>query len=182
MTTASLTRAVGARIAAGATIRYAIGTCSLGRVLAAQSGSGVCAVLFGEDDDALADDLRRRFTGAAIVADADGLVEILDEIVLFLDAPDGEFGRPLDMAGTEFQCRVWRALRSIPVGTTASYTDVASRIGAPKSARAVAHACAANPLAVVVPCHRVVRADGGLSGYRWGVERKRALLAREAGA
>ncbi len=159
--------------ASGAVIRYAVGECSLGPILAARSERGLCAILLGEDAAA---DLRARFPKATLVAD-DGKA-----LAAAVEMADGKGVQlPLDIQGTAFQQRVWRALQAIPVGSTASYTEIAKKIGAPKSVRAVAGACAANPLAVAIPCHRVVRSDGGLSGYRWGVERKKALLDREAG-
>jgi len=182
MTIAARTSAGAAAAAGGATIRYAVGACSLGRLLVARSAAGVCAILLGDDDRTLAADLVRRFPGVAILADPAGLAQTLTDAARLVEAPGGRFAPPLDFAGTPFQRRVWQALRAIPPGTTASYADVAARVGAPRSARAVARACAANPLAVAVPCHRVVRSDGGVSGYRWGTERKRALLAREAAA
>lgn len=161
-------------------IRYTTGACEYGRVLVASSDAGICAILFDDDDQALAADLERRFPDASIRCDVAGLAAVLADVVRLVDAPGDDFDQPLDMGGTSFQRRVWRVLRSIPAGRTASYAEVAARIGAPRAARAVARACADNRLAVAVPCHRIVRADGSLSGYRWGVARKRALLAREA--
>ena len=162
-------------------IRYATGRCALGPVLVAQSESGVCAVLFADDAASLPADLAARFAGAALTADPAGLAPVLKAVVRCIDAAGDAGGLPLDTGGTPFQRRVWQALREIPAGRTASYAEVAARIGSPNAVRAVARACAANRLAVLVPCHRVVRADGGLSGYRWGAARKAALLAREAG-
>ncbi|MCG6876076.1 MAG: bifunctional DNA-binding transcriptional regulator/O6-methylguanine-DNA methyltransferase Ada [Betaproteobacteria bacterium] len=161
-------------------IRFAIGECSLGAILVAQSDRGVCAILMGDDPDALARDLQDRFPQAELVGGDAGFEELVAKVVGFVDAPRLGLDLPLDVRGTAFQQRVWRALRKIPSGATVSYAELAKRIGAPKSVRAVAQACAANALAVAIPCHRVVRSDGGLSGYRWGVERKRALLDREA--
>ena len=161
-------------------IRYTTGGCVLGRILVAASDRGVCAILLGDDYAALVVDLSRRFAAATLHRDLDGLAPPLADAVRLVAAPNGEFARPLDFAGTPFQRRVWQALRAIPAGRTASYAEIAARIGAPGAARVVARACAGNPLAVAVPCHRVVRSDGGLSGYRWGIARKRALLAREA--
>lgn len=161
-----------------AEIRFAIGESSLGLVLVAQSPAGLCAVLLGDDSRALQHDLQQRFPGAALT-ESDTLDTFAGEVVRFVEAPARGLDVPLDLRGTEFQRRVWQALREIPAGSTRSYADIAQRIGKPGSVRAVAQACAANALAVVVPCHRVVRRDGGLSGYRWGVERKRALLERE---
>ena len=161
------------------TMRYAIGGCSLGLVLAARSEHGVSAVLLGEDHDALRQELKRRFPTPTLVEDGAGLASLVAEVCEFMEAPEGGFTRELDLRGTEFQRAVWQALRQIPAGHTTTYAEIARRIGRPASVRAVAQACAANRLAVVVPCHRVVRSDGGLSGYRWGVERKRELLERE---
>lgn len=161
-------------------IRFAIGQCSLGAILVARSERGVCAILLGDDPDALARDLQDRFPQAQLIGGDAGFEQWMAQVVGFVDAPGLGLNLPLDLRGTAFQQRVWQALRAIPPGHTASYTEIAKRIGAPTSARAVAQACGANALAVAIPCHRVVRSDGGLSGYRWGVERKRALLDREA--
>ncbi len=163
-------------------IRFAIGECSLGSLLVAQSARGVCAILFGADPGALIQDLQARFPGAILIGNGRGLAKVVARVTGFLDAPAIGHDLRLDMRGTAFQRRVWHALRKIKSGETASYADIAVRIGSPRAVRAVAQACAANPLAVVIPCHRVVRNDGGLSGYRWGVERKRTLLEREARA
>jgi AraC family transcriptional regulator of adaptative response/methylated-DNA-[protein]-cysteine methyltransferase len=170
--------------AGGATaeIRFAIGECSLGSILVARSDRGVCAILLGDDPDALARDLQRRFPRAELIGDDPEFDELVAAVVGFVEAPGLGLDLPLDVRGTAFQQRVWQALREIPAGETVSYAEVAGRIGAPAAVRAVAGACAANPLAVAIPCHRVVRTDGSLSGYRWGVERKRALLEREARA
>jgi len=162
-------------------IRFAIGVCSLGSILVARSARGVCAILIGDDPDALARDLQDRFPRAHLMGGDAGFEQWVAKVVGFVEAPGLGLDLPLDVRGTAFQQRVWQALRDIPPGETVSYTELATRIGAPKSVRAVASACAANALAVAIPCHRVVRNDGGLSGYRWGVERKRALLEREAG-
>jgi AraC family transcriptional regulator of adaptative response/methylated-DNA-[protein]-cysteine methyltransferase len=164
----------------GASIRFAVGRCSLGSVLVAATDTGVCAILLGDDPDALERDLQRRFPNAQMVGGDDEFAGVVARVVGFIETPAAGLDLPLDVRGTAFQQRVWQELRTIPAGATASYTDIAKRIGAPKAARGVAQACAANPIAVAVPCHRVVRSDGGLSGYRWGVERKRALLDREA--
>ena len=161
-------------------IRFAIGQCSLGAILVARSDRGVCAISLGDDPDELARDLQDRFPRARLIGDDAEFARLVAKVVGFVEAPRLGLNLPLDVRGTAFQQRVWQALRDIPAGRTASYADIARRIGAPTSARAVAHACAANALAVAIPCHRVVRSDGALSGYRWGVERKRALLAREA--
>lgn len=163
-----------------AVIRFAIGECSLGSILVAQSDRGLCAILLGDDPAALARDLQDRFPKAELQRGERDFEALVAQVVGFVDAPGLGLDLPLDIRGTAFQQRVWQALREIPVGTTASYTDIARRIGAPGSVRAVAQACGANALAVAIPCHRVVRSDGGLSGYRWGVERKRALIQREA--
>ena len=167
---------------ANANIRFAIGECSLGAILVAASERGVCAILMGDEPDALARDLQDRFPRANLIGGDAKFETLVAKVVGFVEAPRLGLDLPLDVRGTAFQQRVWQALREIPAGATASYTDVANRIGAPKSVRAVAQACAANALAVAIPCHRVVRSDGGLSGYRWGVERKRALLDRETNA
>jgi AraC family transcriptional regulator of adaptative response/methylated-DNA-[protein]-cysteine methyltransferase len=163
-------------------IRFAIGETSLGSVLVAGSDKGVCAILFGEKPDALVDDLQGRFPRARLVGRDRSFEKWVAKVVGFVEAPRLGLDLPLDIRGTVFQRRVWKALQEIPIGSTASYSEVAKKVGAPRSARAVAQACAANRLAVAIPCHRVVRNDGGLSGYRWGVERKRTLLAREAKA
>ncbi len=172
------------------TIHFAIGECSLGCIVVAKGVRGVCAILLGNHPGQLVRDLRKRFPGAnlvAILADRKSqgngeLQSLVSKVRTFVEAPASGLDVPLDIQGTAFQRRVWLALREIPAGSTASYTDIANRIGSPKSVRAVAQACAANPLALAVPCHRVVRSDGALSGYRWGIERKRTLLAREAHA
>lgn len=161
-------------------IRFAIGECALGSVLVAASARGVCAISLGDDPEALVRDLQDRFPNAELIGGDEDFEKLVARVVGFVEKPNGKFDLPLDVRGTAFQQRVWEALRKIPAGSTASYTEIARRIGAPKSVRAVAGACAANPVAIAIPCHRVVRSDGGLSGYRWGVERKRALLEREA--
>jgi AraC family transcriptional regulator of adaptative response/methylated-DNA-[protein]-cysteine methyltransferase len=162
-----------------AEIKYAVSRCSLGAILVAASEKGVCAILLGDQPVPLVQNLQERFPASRLVA-ADGKLDrLVAKVVKFVAAPKIRLDVPLDPRGTEFQQRVWLALQDIPAGSTVSYTDIASRIGAPKSVRAVAQACAANPIAVAIPCHRVVRNDGALSGYRWGVERKRVLLARE---
>jgi len=162
------------------TIDYAIGESSLGRLLVAQSARGIVAILMGDDPAVLVADIQRRFAGAPLQRTEGALAGHLAAVIALVEAPSASFDLALDVRGTAFQQRVWNALREIPCGTTQSYSDVASRIGAPRAVRAVAGACAANALALAIPCHRVVHRDGGLSGYRWGVERKRALLAREA--
>ena len=163
-------------------IRFAIGECSLGSILVAQSDRGVCAITLGDDPEALARDLQDQFPNADLVGGDAGFEELIAKVVGLVEAPETGCDLPLDVRGTAFQQRVWQALRAIPAGTTASYSEIAKRIGAPKAVRAVASACASNKLAVAIPCHRVVRNDGGLSGYRWGVERKRELLKRENAA
>jgi AraC family transcriptional regulator, regulatory protein of adaptative response / methylated-DNA-[protein]-cysteine methyltransferase len=167
---------------ADAEIRFAIGECSLGSILVARSDRGVCAILMGDDPDALARDLQDRFPRATLIGGDAEFEQLVSRVVGFVEAPGLGLDLPLDVRGTAFQQRVWQALRDIPAGSTATYTEIAKRIGAPTSVRAVAQACAANPLAVAIPCHRVIRNDGALSGYRWGVERKRSLLQREARA
>ena len=163
-----------------ARIEFALAQCSLGALLVARSGRGVCAISLGDDPEALLRELQDRFPKAELVGGDAGFERLVARVVGFIEAPQLGLDLPLDVRGTAFQQRVWEALRRIPAGRTASYADIARRIGAPKSVRAVARACASNVLAVAIPCHRVVRSDGGLSGYRWGVERKRRLLAREA--
>jgi AraC family transcriptional regulator of adaptative response/methylated-DNA-[protein]-cysteine methyltransferase len=171
-------RAGGAR----AEIRFAVGECSLGSILVAASSRGVCAIFLGDDPAKLARDLEDRFPQAELVGGDADFERMVARVVGFIEAPRVGFDLPLDVRGTAFQERVWRALRKIPAGETATYRDIAKRVGFPKAVRAVAQACAANALAVAIPCHRVVRADGGVSGYRWGVERKRDLIRREKGA
>jgi AraC family transcriptional regulator of adaptative response/methylated-DNA-[protein]-cysteine methyltransferase len=163
-------------------IRFAVGECSLGSILVAQSGRGICAIFLGDDPDSLARALQDQFPKANLIGGDAGFERLVAKVVGFVEAPAFGLDLPLDVRGTAFQQRVWQALRNIPAGSTASYTDVAKLIGSPNSVRAVAQACGANALAVAIPCHRVVRNDGALSGYRWGVERKRALLEKEADA
>lgn len=159
-------------------IGYDVGDCVLGMVLVATSERGICAILMGEDADDLVDDLRQRFPGAELVPGV-AAAEHFIEVVAFIASPRKGLDLPLDMRGTDFEQGVWRALREIPAGATQTYGEVARRIGAPQSAKEVGEACAANAIAVAIPCHRVLRKDGGLAGYRWGVKRKRALLERE---
>ena len=161
-------------------IRFAIGECTLGAILVAASERGLCAILMGDDPDVLARDLQERFARAHLIGGDKRFERWVAKVVGMVEAPARGLDLPLDLRGTAFQQRVWQALQKIPAGSTATYTDIAKRIGAPNAVRAVAGACAANPLAVAIPCHRVVRLDGGLAGYRWGVERKQALLKREA--
>ena len=160
-------------------IRFAVSECSLGSILVAQSECGICAILIGDDPELLARDLQDGFPQAELAGGDEGFAVSVAAVVGFVEAPATGLDLPLDIRGTAFQQRVWQTLRDIPVGATMSYAEVANRIGAPKSVRAVARACSANTLAVAIPCHRVIRSDGGLSGYRWGVERKRALLEKE---
>jgi len=163
-----------------ARIAFAIAQTSLGALLVARSARGVCAISLGDDPDALLRELQDRFPRAELVGGDAGFERLLAQVVGLIAQPGIGHDLPLDVRGTAFQQRVWQALRRIPPGQTASYADIAARIGSPKAVRAVAQACAANTLAVAIPCHRVVRSDGALSGYRWGVARKRALLEREA--
>jgi AraC family transcriptional regulator of adaptative response/methylated-DNA-[protein]-cysteine methyltransferase len=165
----------------GNVIRFAVGECSLGAILVAATERGVCAIELGDDADALVRELQDRFPHAELTGGDAEFEALVAHVVGFVEAPGVGLALPLDLRGTAFQQRVWQALRAIPAGTTVSYGELARRIGAPRAVRAVAGACAANTLAVAIPCHRVVRTDGALSGYRWGVARKRALLAREAG-
>lgn len=164
---------------ADATIRFAVGQSSLGAILVAMSGRGVCAILIGDDPGELVRDLQNRFSKARLIGGDADFERVIAQVVGLIEAPQIGLDLPLDIRGTAFQQRVWQALQEIPVGTTATYAEIAAKIGAPRAVRAVAGACAANALAVAIPCHRVVRSDGSLSGYRWGVERKRVLLDRE---
>ncbi len=163
----------------GLEIRYATGQSALGAVLVAASDKGIVAILLGDDGQALVQDLERRFPRARLMAADNAFASVVADVIRLVEKPARQVDLPLDLQGTAFQQRVWQALRTIPAGETISYSELAERIGAPKSARAVAQACAANKIAVAVPCHRVVRNDGGISGYRWGVERKQELLQRE---
>ena len=164
----------------GETLRFAVGQCSLGAVLVAATAKGVAAITLGDDPDALVQDLQHRFPAAELVGGDPGFEATVAAVVGFVEAPRAGLDLPLDIRGTAFQERVWQVLGSIPAGATLSYAEVAERMGSPRAVRAVAGACAANAIAVAIPCHRVVRTGGDLSGYRWGVARKRALLAREA--
>jgi AraC family transcriptional regulator, regulatory protein of adaptative response / methylated-DNA-[protein]-cysteine methyltransferase len=164
---------------AGNAIRFAIAECSLGSILIASSEKGVCAILLGDDPEALARDLQDQFPKADFIGGDDRYEKLVAKVVGFIETPRIGLDLPLDIRGTAFQQRVWKELQRIPAGKTVCYSEVANRIGSPNSARAVAQACAANALAVAIPCHRVVRNNGDISGYRWGVDRKRALLARE---
>lgn len=161
-------------------ITFATGQSTLGTVLAARSAHGICAILIGSEAGELAADLAARFPENTLVRDDRKLDSDLEKILHFIETPERGLDLELDIHGTPFQRRVWDALCGIPAGRTVTYAALACRIGEPGSARAVANACAANAIALAIPCHRVIRSDGTLSGYRWGVERKRALLAREA--
>jgi AraC family transcriptional regulator of adaptative response/methylated-DNA-[protein]-cysteine methyltransferase len=160
-------------------ICFATGHCSLGGILVARSERGLCAIFFGDDPQALIRELQDRFPKADLIGGDGEFEQLVAQVVEFVETPGLGLDLPLDVRGTVFQQRVWQALRQIPLGQTATYAEIADRIGAPKAVRAVGQACGANPLAVVIPCHRVVRTDGGLSGYHWGVERKQALLEKE---
>jgi AraC family transcriptional regulator of adaptative response/methylated-DNA-[protein]-cysteine methyltransferase len=164
---------------AGEQIRFAVGACSLGAILVAATERGICAVLMGDDPEPLVRDLQDRFPKARLIGADAGFERTVAQVIGLVEAPRIGLDLPLDVRGTAFQQRVWAALRAIPAGETVSYTELAQRIGSPAAVRAVAGACAANPVAVAIPCHRVVRNDGGLSGYRWGIERKAQLIARE---
>lgn len=160
-------------------IAFTVAQSSLGSILVARSKRGVCAILLGDAPDLLVRDLQDRFPNARLTCGDAGFDSLVSQVVGLVENPRRGLDLPLDVRGTAFQRRVWEVLREIPAGTTASYAEIAERIGAPGAVRAVAGACAANSLAVVIPCHRVVRSDGALSGYRWGIERKRELLRRE---
>lgn len=162
------------------TIHYSVERWSLGAILIAGTDRGLCAVLLGDEEESLERSLRAQFPEATLQGDDPEWARVVGWVSNLLEQPGATVYLPLDPRGTAFQQRVWQALREIPAGATTTYGDIARQIGSPRSARAVARACAANPLAVVIPCHRVVRGNGDLSGYRWGIERKRALLAREA--
>ena len=168
--------------APGIRLSFATGPCALGVVLVARSAQGLCAILLGDDAAELEADLAVRFPRADRVSDDPALAEALKEVIALVEQPRRSLDLPLDIQGTAFQQRVWDALRRIPVGETRSYAEIAREIDRPGAERAVANACGANLLAVAIPCHRVVRADGGLGGYRWGVARKQALLEEEQGA
>lgn len=163
-------------------IRFALGECFLGSFLVATTDKGVCAILLGDDPEAMLRELQDRFPNAQLTGGDSGYENLMAKVLGFIEEPASGLDLPLDIRGTAFQQRVWRALREIPAGQTVSYSDIAERLGAPNAVRAVAGACAANKIGVAIPCHRVLRKDGGLSGYYWGVERKRALLDRESGA
>ena len=164
---------------AGETIRFAVGECSLGSVLAASTEAGVCAIFLGDEPGELVRELQDRFPNARLIGGDREYERTVSQVVGFVEAPSRGLDLPLDVRGTAFQQRVWRILRQIPCGTTRSYAQIAKQLGEPQASRAVAGACAANPIAVAIPCHRVVRRDGALSGYRWGVDRKAKLLESE---
>ncbi len=164
----------------GADICFAVGACSLGAILVAASAKGITAIWLGDDPDSLVRDLQKRFAKANLIGGDRAFERLVAKVIAFVETPRANFDLPLDVKGTAFQHRVWMALRDVPTGSTVSYAELASRIDEPKAVRAVAGACAANSVAIVIPCHRVVRTDGALSGYRWGVARKRRLLDREA--
>jgi AraC family transcriptional regulator of adaptative response/methylated-DNA-[protein]-cysteine methyltransferase len=160
-------------------ILFAVGACSLGAVLVAQSSQGICAIALGDDPEILVRDLQDRFTAATLVGSDAQFEGVMAQVIASIENPRKQLDIPLDIQGTAFQQRVWQALRAIPPGSTATYSGIAKSMGCPSAARAVAKACAANVLAVAIPCHRVVRQDGSVSGYRWGIERKVNLLAKE---
>ena len=164
---------------ANADIHFAVGQCGLGSILVAQSQKGVCAILIGDDPDVLLRDLQERFPKANLIGGDADYEALVAKVVGLIEAPALGFDLPLDVRGTAFQRRVWEALQSIPPGETVTYGALATRLGSPRAVRAVAGACAANAVAVAIPCHRVIGASGALTGYRWGVARKRELLARE---
>ena len=173
--TASQYRQGGAR----AHVQFVVGSCLLGEFLVAESERGICAILLGENAETLIDELESEFPRSQLTPGNEAFASRVAQVVSFIESPTAEFTLPLDIRGTAFQQQVWQALRAIPPGVTVSYSELAERIGKPAAVRAVAGACAANTLAVAIPCHRVIRSDGGLSGYRWGVERKRELLENE---
>lgn len=164
----------------GHQIYFALAVCSLGNVLVAQSSIGICAILLGDDPELLLNDLQDKFPHAQLIGGDKDFDQVVANVIGFIEVPEIGLHLPLDIRGTAFQQRVWQVLRTIPVGKTVSYREIAEKIGSPKSVRAVANACGANMLAIAIPCHRVVRNDGALSGYRWGIDRKRALLLKES--
>ena len=176
-----MTPGAARRGGAGETIRITFADCPFGRLLVGATGAGVCFLGFAEPDDALMGDLRRRFPRATVMADDAGLAAAVAAVLAFIAEPAAGLDLPLDLRGTAFQLRVWAALRQIPPGETRSYAGLAEMVGNPKAVRAVARSCATNPVSLAVPCHRVVGQNGDLTGYRWGIPRKRALLAREQG-
>ncbi|MCH4594812.1 methylated-DNA--[protein]-cysteine S-methyltransferase [Achromobacter xylosoxidans] len=166
----------------GVEIRFAVGQCALGALLVAASDTGICEIALHEDPEQLVRNLQDRFKAARLIGADREFEQWMAAVVGFVENPSVGLHLPLDVRGTAFQRRVWEALREIPVGATATYTDIAERIGSPRSVRAVARACATNNIALAIPSHRVVRTDGSLAGYRWGIERKRELIEREAKA
>jgi len=164
----------------GETIRFAVGECSLGSILVAATEKGICTILLGDEPGRLVRELEDRFPKAELAGGEPEFESLVARVVGLVEAPALGHDLPLDIRGTAFQQRVWQALREIPAGETASYSGIAAAVGSPKASRAVASACAANPIAVAIPCHRVIRSDGAVGGYRWGIERKRVLLDREA--
>jgi AraC family transcriptional regulator of adaptative response/methylated-DNA-[protein]-cysteine methyltransferase len=164
----------------GEQIRCAVGASSLGAVLVAATERGICAIALGDDPAALRRDLKTRFPQATVIKGDVPFQDLIDRVIALVESPARAVDLPLDVRGTAFQQRVWEALRQIPAGATASYTEIARRIGSPRAVRGVASACAANRVAVAIPCHRAIRSDGALAGYRWGLERKRTLLERES--
>lgn len=160
-------------------IYFSLSDCSLGLILVAKSNRGICAVTLGDNQNELLEDLRYKFPHHSVVEMKSECSQAILDVIHLLDKPSTKFQHELDIHGTVFQQRVWQALQEIPLGETVSYTDIAIKIGSPKSVRAVAQACGANKLAIIIPCHRVIKRDGSLSGYRWGVERKKWLLERE---
>lgn len=165
---------------ANSQVHFAIGQCSLGAILVAMSPRGVVAITLGDNPAPLIEDFQERYPAASLIAGDAAFESHIATIIAYVEAPTLGLDLPLDIQGTAFQLRVWQALQQIPIGATRTYSEIAIAIGAPKSARAVARACASNKIALAIPCHRVIRQDGGISGYRWGVERKRAILTREA--
>jgi AraC family transcriptional regulator of adaptative response/methylated-DNA-[protein]-cysteine methyltransferase len=168
------------RKASGETIRFAVGPCSLGNILVAGTAKGICAILIHDDPEYLVQNLQERFSGAEFIGGDYEFEGWVAEVLRVVDDPSQKCSLPLDIRGTAFQRKVWEALQTIPSGKTVTYTDIATKIGNPRSVRAVAQACGTNNIAVIIPCHRVIRTDGSLSGYRWGIERKLQLLDREA--
>lgn len=162
------------------TISFALDKCSLGTILVAQSEKGICAILLGDEPQLLEADLQKRFPTAKLIEGDSTFQKTVAQVIRTIEQPQLKLNLPLDIRGTVFQQHVWQALQKIPAGETRSYTEIAEAIGSPKAVRAVAGACAANAIAVIIPCHRVVRSDGSLSGYRWGIERKQKLLQQEA--
>lgn len=160
-------------------IYFAVGRCTFGDILVAQSETGVCAIFLGDNPQALIQQLQDQFANAELVGADNSFERVVASVVGFIENPFQHIDLPLDIKGTAFQELVWNALREIPPGQTVSYSEIAARIGKPRAIRAVASACAANKLAVIIPCHRVVRTDGSLSGYRWGLDRKAELIRHE---